>query len=126
MKNINEYQEIMFILMRIAIATEGYKGLNDKLSDVFARTPTITIIEVDRERKNYEVKEVIKNEAVDFSHGAGPIFVRTLIDKNIDIVIGVEIGVGTKELLEEKKIRFIKFKLGTKVSEIVTSIIKEI
>ena len=111
-------------MMRIGIVTNGYKGLNDELSEVFARASTITLIDMDIKTKNYKIVEILKNEAVDFSHGAGPILIKTLIDKGVDIVVGPNIGVGTQELMKEKKIRFLKFKPGIKVSEIISNILK--
>lgn len=111
-------------MMRIGIVTNGYNGLNDELSEVFARASTITLIEVDIKTRNYKVVGILKNEAIDFSHGAGPILIKILIDKEVDIIVGPKIGIGTQELIKEKKIKFLEFKPGTKVSEVISKILK--
>jgi predicted Fe-Mo cluster-binding NifX family protein len=110
--------------LRIAIATKGFKGLEDEVSVEFARSPTITIVEVDLEKKGYRLIEIFENEASKFSHGAGPILLYILLKKNVSMIVGPEIGMGVKEILDELKIKFYKSKPGTKVKEIIEKLLK--
>lgn len=112
-------------MKRIAIVTMGYKGLDDELSDVFAKAPTITLIELDVENRKYRLLEIFENEAISFSHGAGPILIKVLLDRKVDIAIGPKVGIGTRELLKEKRIKFLEYSPGIKVSEIIQNILEE-
>ena len=111
--------------MRIAIATIGHDGIHDELADVFSRTPTITIIDLNQESKEYHVTEIFDNEALSFKHGAGPILIKTLLDKKVDVAVGPKVGIGTEELLREKGIKFLKFREGTTVKEVIDYIIEK-
>jgi predicted Fe-Mo cluster-binding NifX family protein len=109
--------------VRVAIATKEYKGLNDELSDVLARSPTITIIDIDEKKGNYHLVEIMKNKALRLSHGSGPIFAEFLAEKNVDLVVGPEVGMSVDELFKELGIKFLKLKPGTKVKEIIEYIL---
>jgi predicted Fe-Mo cluster-binding NifX family protein len=105
---------------RIAVATEGKKGLEDVVSKVFGRAKTFTIIEADDE-KTISVS-VIENPALSYSHGAGPIAIKTLIDDGVETVIANELGIGASEILEQHNIGYIKAKPGVNVEEIIKKV----
>jgi predicted Fe-Mo cluster-binding NifX family protein len=109
-------------LLRVAIATKDFKGLEDEISDELARSPTITIIDIDLEKKSYRLVDIFENEASRFSHGAGPILVYILLKKDVDVIVGPDIGMGAKELIEGSKIKYYKSKPGTKVGEIINEL----
>jgi predicted Fe-Mo cluster-binding NifX family protein len=103
--------------LRIAIVTEDFNGLEDVVSKEFSRCNTVTIVEVDTEKKSYRLVEIFENPAKRFSHGAGPIFVYILLEKNVSVAIGPEVGMGTEEMLRETGIKYFKCEPGTKVKD---------
>jgi predicted Fe-Mo cluster-binding NifX family protein len=103
--------------VRIAVATKGEKGLEDEVSDVFGRTNTITVVDIiDDEIRNVQV---LKNPALSFRHGAGPILVKTLVDLNVEVVVAGEFGPSTSTLLEDHKIAMVTVNKGTLVGEAI-------
>ena len=100
---------------RIAVATEGKKGLDDLVSNVFGRAKTFTIVDADDEK--IMGVSVLENPALFYSHGAGPIAIKTLIDDEVEVVLANELGVGASEILEQNNIRYIQAKSGTNVAE---------
>ncbi|MCE4605962.1 MAG: hypothetical protein F7B59_01325 [Desulfurococcales archaeon] len=111
--------------MRIAISTKGYRGLDDEVSDELARSRTITLIDIYGKEKGYHLVEVIKNKAVDFSHGAGPVFAYLLVEKGVKLVVGPDIGVGVQELFNEIGIKFLKYSPKTKVRDVVNDLLRK-
>ena len=103
--------------IRIAIATNGKKGLEDDVSKVFGRTKTFTVI--DTEDKKITDIDVLENSAASYHHGAGPIAVKMLVDKGVKVVLANELGVGASELLKQHKIKVIATKPGTTVGEAI-------
>jgi predicted Fe-Mo cluster-binding NifX family protein len=110
--------------LRIAIATKDFKGLEDEVAEDLARSPTITIVEIDPKGKTYRLVEIFENEASKFNHGAGPVFVYILMKRNVNIVIGPEVGVGVKELLNKLGMSFFKSEPGTRVKRVIEDIIR--
>ena len=110
--------------MKIAIPTKSDKGLEDIVSDVFGKAKTFTILEVyDGSVINVET---VDNPASGYAHGAGPIAVKMLTEKNVEAVAAKELGVGASTLLEMNKIKKLKVKAGIPVKETVPGIIKEL
>ena len=108
----------------IAIATKGSKGLKDKVSEVFGRAPTFTLVTVeDGVIKN---TKVIENPAAPYEFGVGPIVVKMLSDKRVKVVAGAEFGVGISTLLKDKDIRIVKVKPEMNVCDVVDTIIKQV
>ncbi len=106
--------------MRIAIPTKVPGGLKGKVDDVFSRAPVFTIVDFcDGEPRNVTV---IKNAAASFSHGAGPLSVKTLSDNHVELLLAPEIGIGTSSLLDELKIRYIKVEKNAKVSNLLVEL----
>jgi len=100
---------------KIAIPTKGQGGLEDAVSDVFGRANTFTIVDVE----NNSIKNVmvLKNPAVSYEHGAGPIVVKMLIDSGVNMVIAAEFGPGVSTLFDQHKVTKITVQAGSSVSE---------
>lgn len=106
--------------IRIAVATGKNGGLDDRVSDVFGRAATFTLIDIDEGQiKNVKI---LKNPAVSYTHGAGPIVVKTLIDQGVNMVIGSELGPGALALLKQHNISMVKVSRGTLVSDAIKKV----
>ena len=92
--------------IKIAIPTRGDKGLEDVVSEVFGRAETFTIIEVSDD--SIDRVEVVKNQAVSYDYGAGPIAVKMLVDMGVTAVAAGELGIGASTLLEQNNIEKVK------------------
>ncbi len=103
--------------LRIAVATREEGGLEDTVSAVFGRAETFTIIDIEGE--DVRGVEVLRNPALSYKHGTGPIVVKTLIEQGIDVVVSGELGPGAESILEQHKITRVKVSTGVKVSEAV-------
>ena len=104
----------------MAVATKGSKGLKDEVSDVFGRARNFTVIEFENDKvKNVKV---LDNPAVSYEYGAGPIVTKMLAEMKVEVVIAGEFGIGASMLLGDKKIRAVKVKAGTNVSQAVDTI----
>jgi predicted Fe-Mo cluster-binding NifX family protein len=102
---------------RIAVATNGTNGLEDAVSNVFGRAKTFTVVDAEDE-KILSVK-VLENPALSYSHGAGPIAIKTLIDDGVEVVIANELGIGASEILKQYNIIYMQAKPGTNVEEAI-------
>ena len=102
---------------RIAIPTEGDRGLRDRVSGIFAKAPYFTFIEViNKKRGGTSVQE---NEASKLAQGTGPIVMKNLKDRGVDVVLAGDVGPGAKTLLEIGGIKLWKTEAGTKVSDAI-------
>ena len=101
---------------RIAIPTDGYKGMDDKVSAVFSRAETFTIIEYEEDNQPHVV-EVLPNIASELRQGAGPIVAKTLKDKGVTHVISRELGPGASTLLKTLDINTVHVEPGIKVTK---------
>jgi len=103
--------------MLIAAPSKGNRALDDTISDIFAKAPVFTFIEiVDGEIKNVEVEE---NTASKLAQGVGPVVMKTLKDRGVDAVIAGEVGPGARTLMEFSGIKLFTVKPGTKISTAV-------
>jgi len=99
----------------IAVPTEGDRGIKDRVSGVFAKAPYFTFVEViDRRRGEVSVQE---NEALKLVQGTGPMVMKNLKDRGVDVVLAGDVGPGAKTLMEISGIRLWKIEAGTKVSK---------
>ena len=98
-------------------------GLKDSVSEVFGRAETFTIIDFQEEVKGVEV---LRNPAVSYKHGAGPIAVKTLIDHGVNMVIAGELGPGAESILEQHKITIVKVNPGVIVAEAVRDAVSKL
>ena len=110
--------------MRIAIPTNGDKGIEDVVSDVFGRSETFTIIDIiEGSIRNVEV---VKNPAASYKHGAGPIVIKMLADKEVTAVAAREFGLGASTLLDQNNMKTFKVNAGIPVREAIDSVLKKI
>ena len=101
--------------MRIAVASDGKKGLEDVVSHVFGRAKTFTIIEIEDDHVK-EVK-VIENPGIKYRYGCGPIAVKTLVDLGVNVVIASEFGPSVSTILEQHGIKRHKSRGGVKIMD---------
>lgn len=75
---------------RIAIATTGERGLEDRISGHFGHSKAFTIIEIE----NGKVKnvQVVQNPAASLSRGIGRTVARHLASMGVSTVISGEVG----------------------------------
>ena len=100
---------------RIAFATKEKKGLEGRVSEVFGRAQTFTVLDAEGE-KITELK-ILDNLAKNYQHGAGPIAVKMLLDEGVEVVVADKLGVGASELLKQHNIEHISVKSNMKVGE---------
>jgi len=109
--------------MKIAIATVGEKGLEDKVSYTFGRAETFTVVETSK-GKITNVK-VLKNPAASYEYGAGPIVTRMLVEEGVQVVVAGEIGPGASSILEHHKVKKMTVKAGTQVFAVIKKILEQ-
>lgn len=101
----------------IAVPTEGDRGIRDRVSGIFAKAPFFTFVEViGGKRTGVTVEE---NEASKLAQGTGPLVMKNLKDKGVDVVLAGDIGPGAKTLMEIGGIGLSRVEPGTKVSEAI-------
>jgi len=103
--------------LRIAVPTKAHAGLEDVVSEVFGKTKTFTLVDV--EDGMVKKVQVIDNPAASYDHGAGPIAVKTLIDLKVNMVLAGEFGPGASSLLEQHKIKKLSVKPNINVADCV-------
>ena len=108
----------------LAIPTKGERAMKETVSNVFSKAPTFTFVEVVKgEVRGLTVEE---NEAADLPQGIGPIVIKNLKDKGVDIVIASELGPGAKTLIEISGIKMVRVEPGVKVKEAVAEALRQI
>jgi predicted Fe-Mo cluster-binding NifX family protein len=100
--------------LRVAVATEGDKGLEDKVSHGFGHCETFTLLDIE----DGEIKkiEVIANPAESINHGRGPLLAQHLAKMNVKVVIEGEFGPGASAMLEEYGIKMLRITPGELVA----------
>ena len=101
--------------IRIAIATTEDKGMEDKLSKVYGKAKTFTIIDV--ENGEFKNVRIIDNPGANYNQGSGPIASKTLAEIKTDVVIAAQLGPGAEELLRRHNIRTILVDVKCTVAE---------
>ena len=109
---------------RIAVATNGNKGLEDVVSNVFGRAKTFTILDVIDEK--IDGMTVLENPGASYKYGAGPIVAKMLLDKGVDVVLAHVLGFGAAGLLNQHSIKYIAIKPKMKVGEAIREVIQRI
>jgi predicted Fe-Mo cluster-binding NifX family protein len=102
--------------VKIAIATNGHKGLGGEVADTFALAKTFTLATIEGNRAHVEV---LNNPAVSLTHGRGRTVVQMLKNKGVNVVVANEFGPGASALLEQSKIRQVVVRAGTRVGDII-------
>lgn len=108
--------------IKLAVPTEGEKGIKEKVSEVFGRAKTFTIVEIDDD--SIHNVEVVENPAVSYKQGAGPIVVKMLVDLGVTVVAAREFGPGASALLEHHNVGMVTVKPGMIVDEVVKDVLK--
>jgi predicted Fe-Mo cluster-binding NifX family protein len=85
--------------VRMAFPTKGSGGMKDVISEVFGKTKTFTILDIEKEQVT-KIK-ILNNPVNSFSYGSGPIAVKTLVDYEVNLVIAVQLGSGVLGLLKQ-------------------------
>ena len=108
----------------IAIATNGHKGTEDTVSNVFGKSKTLTIVNVE----NNKIKNVstIDNPAASYIQGSGPIASKTLADLKVNLVIASQMGPGASKLLEQHKITTMIVDANSTVFESIKRLLPEL
>ena len=102
---------------RIAVPTKTHAGLEDIVSEVFGKTKTFTVVDIeDGEVKNVQV---VDNPAASYEYGSGPVAVKTLADLKVNYVTATEFGPGASSLLEQHNIQKLSAKPNTKVADFI-------
>ncbi len=99
----------------IVVPTEGDRGMRDSVSNIFAKAPYFTFVEVIDGRKDKVTVE--ENESSSLSQGTGPIVMKGFKDRGVDVVLASEVGPGARTLMDMSRIRLFKVEPGTKVSK---------
>ena len=106
----------------IAVPTEGDRGVRDRVSGIFAKAPFFTFVEVvDKQRGEISVQ---KNEASKLAQGTGPIVMKNLKDRGVDVILASDVGPGAKTMMEMSGIRLWKVEAGTKISKAISQYIE--
>jgi len=110
-------------MIKIAVPTKAYAGLEDVVSEVFGKTKTFTIVEVENDQiKNVHV---IDNPAASYDYGSGPVAVKTLADLKVDFVLASEFGPGVSGLLKHHHIRKVIIKPNIKVLDAIKEVLRK-
>jgi len=102
--------------IKIAIATVGNKGLGDEIADTFAKSNTLTLALIDRNRVHLEV---LKNPGASLNHGRSQAVVQLLQRRGVKIVVASKFGLGASALLNQSKIDKVIVRAGTKISDVI-------
>jgi predicted Fe-Mo cluster-binding NifX family protein len=103
--------------LRVAIATEAEKGLDDTVSEVFGRANTFTIIDFEEEK--VKGVTVLQNKVKSYKQGSGPLMVKTLTDLGVNVVMAREFGPGASTLLSLNNISAFMVRHGMSVIEAI-------
>ena len=106
--------------MKVAISTTS-GGLDDKVSEVFGRAVSFTIVDVE----NGEVKnvEVVRNDFAVRGGGAGVAVSQFLVDKGVDAVITGNIGPNALAVLSSAGVKVYNGR-GLKVKEAIEKLVR--
>ena len=102
---------------RVAIATDGFKGLEDKVSSFFGAAKTFTIIEL--EGKQIKNVKTVANPAASYTYGRGRTVAQMFVNMKVDTVVASEFGPGASVILEQNRIGKTVAKVGKKVIDVV-------
>jgi len=106
--------------MKIAVSTTS-GGLDDKVSEVFGRAVSFTIVDVE----NGDVKsvEVVRNDYAVRGGGAGIAVSQFLADKGVEVVLTGNVGPNALSVLNSAGIKVYRAG-GMKVSEAIEKFLK--
>ena len=110
--------------IKVAIPTNGTKGMKDAVSEVLGKAKTFTIIEI--KENDVDNVEVLENPASSYKHGAGPIVIKMLIDKGVNMITAREFGPGVYTLLDQHDVKMLEVKSGITVTEAINESMKHL
>lgn len=102
--------------VKIAIATNGRKGLGDEVAEHFAKAETFTVATVEGKRVHLEI---IDNPGAKMLKGRGPAVVRLLKESGVHTVVAGGFGSGALALLKQGGLRVAMVQAGIKVSDVI-------
>jgi len=106
--------------LRVAFSTNGRAGLDDTVSDRFARCPTFTIVELDEGRvANVEVHD---NPCVAYPHGAGFAAAQFLANLGVRMVVAASFGPNAWQALASLGMTVHTVPAGTRVRDALRSL----
>lgn len=108
--------------IKLAVPTQGEKGLEEIVSDIFCRAKTFTLVEIS-DGAVVDV-QVIENPAFSYIQGAGPVVVKTLVDLKVTMVAAKEFGPGASTLLEQHNVIKVPVEPDIVVDQVVKDILK--
>ncbi|MCD6154654.1 MAG: NifB/NifX family molybdenum-iron cluster-binding protein [Candidatus Verstraetearchaeota archaeon] len=104
----------------IAIPLDDKEEEKTEISNIFAKAPYFAIIKI-RKGKITETN-IIRNSALKYRHGVGPLVAKLLIDIGVKKVVTMEIGPTVKEIFEDENIEIIRVKEKKTLKEILKGI----
>ena len=106
--------------MKIAVSTTS-GGLDDKVSDVFGRAVSFTIVEIE----NGEIKnvEVVRNDFAVRGGGAGVAVSQFLIDRGVEVVLTGNVGPNALTVLNSAGVKVYRAG-GLSVKEAIEKFLK--
>ena len=110
--------------IKLAIPTNGKKGMKDTVSEVLGRAKTFTIIEI--KESSVDNVKVLENPALSYKHGAGPIVVKMLIDKGVNMIAAREFGPGAYALLDQHNVKMLEVNSGITVTEAIKELMQNL
>ena len=110
--------------MKILITTNGKKGLDDAVSERFARAKTFTIVYVEQNEIVPNKTGVYVNEFADLGSNAGVEAARFAVNNGVDVVVAGNIKENALTILKKQNIKVLTGHAGEKVSEAVKAYIK--
>ena len=110
--------------IKVAIPTNGKKGMKDTVSEVLGKAKTFTIITI--KENAVDNVEVLENPASSYKHGAGPIVIKMLIDKGVNMITAREFGPGVYTLLDQHDVKMLEVKSGITVTEAINESMKHL
>lgn len=105
------------MVKRIAVASEGSGGLEDKVATTYGKCRTFTVIDV--EDRSIRSVKVEANPYVSRSMGVGPLVSEMLRDLEVDSAIAGEFGPGALSVLRELRIKAFVKPAGTRIEDAV-------
>jgi len=90
--------------MKVAITT-GKGGVDDVVSQVFGRSQTVTVVDVDESSKSIRGTSVLQNPGANLGGGAGIETANFIVSQGVNAVISGNYGVNSSGILAQAGIR---------------------
>ncbi len=110
--------------VRMCIPTISNAGLEDSVSNIFAKSPTFTFIDI--EDKTISKVIVEENTYREVKQGVGPVVMKSLQEREVDIIVAGEIGPGAKTLMEISGIQRVEVEPGLEVLKAIKFVLPNV